>query len=86
LLEAMSCQVPVVASKVGGIPDLVDESVGFLVKEKDSKDISAKIIKLLSNEKLRVKLGAEGRKRALEKFDSEDKVQKTIKVYNLFIR
>lgn len=81
LLEAMACGVPVVASNVGGIPDIVDSKVGFLVKQKSPKKLAQKILKLLKNEKLRKKLGEAGRRKVLEKFSPEKQIKKIIKIY-----
>lgn len=61
ILEALSCNTPVIASNVGGIPDIIiHNKTGLLVKQKNVKDLSSTIIKLLRNEKLRMKLANDG--------------------------
>jgi glycosyltransferase involved in cell wall biosynthesis len=56
-LEAMACGVPVVASKVGGVPEVVIHDYnGLLVEPGDSKELANSIIRLLSSQELRTKL------------------------------
>jgi glycosyltransferase involved in cell wall biosynthesis len=53
ILEAMACKVPVVTTKVGGIPEMVNNGVnGLLVPPKNSIELSQAIINLLQNNKL----------------------------------
>ncbi len=47
-LEAMSCELPVAASNVGGLPEIVDESVGTLFNPADPDDLAAKLVALLN--------------------------------------
>jgi len=48
LLESFACGTPVVATRVGGIPEIVTDDVGILVEEKQSKALSDAILKALS--------------------------------------
>ncbi len=67
VLEAMACEVPVVATAVGGIPELVkDGEVGFLIPPKSPESIANKVVLLLKDEKLRERLGRNGRKYIME--------------------
>ena len=62
LVEAMASGKPIVASKVGGIPDLVkDGHNGFLVGPGDVNGLSLAIKKLIKDEQLRLEMGAKGR-------------------------
>ena len=79
LVEAMAAGKPIVASNVGGIPDLVkDGQNGFLVKPGDSKSLSFAIKKLLDDKKMREEMGKKGRamagnysvKKMVEKIDA----------------
>ncbi len=64
LLEAMAMAKPIIATKVGGIPEIVDENVGILIEPKNPKKLADAIDKLLSDEKCRKKLGENGLKKA----------------------
>ena len=61
-LEASACGVPVIAGKSGGAPDAVlDGKTGLLVNGRDHREVGAAVIKLLSDQPLRQKMGADGR-------------------------
>lgn len=63
-LEAMACSIPIVASKIGGVPDVVkDGENGLLVPPKDSEALADAIIYLLENEDVRDKMGKNGKKK-----------------------
>jgi glycosyltransferase involved in cell wall biosynthesis len=62
-LEAMAAGVPVVASRVGGLPEVVGES-GILVGPGDSGELSAALDRLLGDTALRERLASEGARRA----------------------
>lgn len=63
-LEAMACSVPIVASKLGGIPDVVkDVENGLLVTPRDSEALADAIVYLLENEDVREKMGKNGREK-----------------------
>lgn len=82
LLEAMAMEKPVVASRVGGIPDLVEDGVnGFLVSPGDVKDLVNTLKKTISDRKLARKMGKEGRKRMSEQFNADVMVRSIEKVY-----
>jgi N-acetyl-alpha-D-glucosaminyl L-malate synthase BshA len=71
-LEAMSCGVPVVATKTGGLPEVViDGESGFLGPLGEVEFMSQKGIELLSDENRLNKFRENCRKRAVEKFDSK---------------
>jgi len=62
LLEAMSYGVPVIGSKIGGIPDIViDGETGLLVPPGDSAALATELQRLAQDEDLRARLGAAGR-------------------------
>jgi glycosyltransferase involved in cell wall biosynthesis len=68
-LEAMACGCAVVASRVGGIPEIVEDEVnGLLVPPNDRAALSAAIIRLLRAPALRQQLGAEARRSIEQKF------------------
>jgi glycosyltransferase involved in cell wall biosynthesis len=72
VLEAMAAGLPVVASDVGGIPELVADGVsGVLVPPGDPDALAEAIERLLENSPLAQQLGLAGRRRVLENFDLE---------------
>jgi len=64
VLEAMALATPVVASRIGGIPDLVDESTGILVDHDDIAGFGAAINQLLDDDAVRAAMGAAARSRS----------------------
>jgi glycosyltransferase involved in cell wall biosynthesis len=66
VLEAMASALPVVATNVGGIPDMIEEGVdGYLVEPGDPEGLTARLSALLRDDELRSTLGEMGRKRFL---------------------
>ncbi len=67
LMEAMICGKPVVASRAGGIPELVRDGVdGILVDTGDVRWLAEAIVNLLNNPKLRTEMGTAGKQRAAQ--------------------
>jgi glycosyltransferase involved in cell wall biosynthesis len=82
LLEAMAMEKPVVASRVGGIPDLVKHKVnGLLVKPGDVTELANALEQILSDSEISSKMGKEGRKRIQEQFSADIMVQSIDRVY-----
>ncbi len=80
ILEALSSKVPIVATKVGGIVEIIEDGIsGMLVPPKDS--LSYAIEKLLLDKDLRGNIAEKGYKKFLEKFTARKIVDETIKVY-----
>jgi glycosyltransferase involved in cell wall biosynthesis/acetyl esterase/lipase len=78
ILEAMACGLAVVATRVGGIPELVDHNrTGLLVPPSDPVGLSAALTNLLRDKALRKSLGQAGRQRALSEFALPGKVRQT---------
>jgi glycosyltransferase involved in cell wall biosynthesis len=72
VLEAMAAGLPVVASRVGGVPEAVlDGRTGLLVRPRDPAELAAALGRLVAEPTLRRRLGAAGRARAEERFDLE---------------
>jgi glycosyltransferase involved in cell wall biosynthesis len=71
VLEAMAMRVPVVATRVGGIPEAVDDGrSGLLVRSGDSDALAAALTRVLDDPNLASRLGEAGRQRVLEQFDA----------------
>jgi len=70
LVEAMACQVPVVGSSSGEIPNLIAEA-GLIFPEGDAGALQDTLRKLMSDPSLRVELGRRGRARVLERYTQQ---------------
>ena len=82
VLEAMSCGKPVVASKVGGIPEIIEDNKdGLLVAPHDVNALAEGLIRLLNDDSLSTSLGERARQKVLEKFSAEDMAVKTVSLY-----
>jgi len=82
LLEAMAMEKPVVASRVGGIPDLVQHGInGLLVTPGDVEGLAEALMKALNDKGLAEKMGKAGRKMISEKFSADHMVRSIEKLY-----
>jgi L-malate glycosyltransferase len=82
-LEAMACEVPVVVSRVGGLPEVVTEGVdGFLVEPHNTKEMAARALEILSDPQKRAEMGKRARKSARSRFCSS----KIIPQYEAYYR
>jgi glycosyltransferase involved in cell wall biosynthesis len=76
-IQAMASGVPVVSTRSGAIPEYVpDGVVGLLVPERDPKALSEAALQLLSDERLRQKMGEAGRAYAVEHYDARQNVER----------
>lgn len=83
VLEAMAAGVPVVASRVGGIPEAArDDREAVLVPAGDATRLAEALVGLLRDPQRAARLGAAGRKRALEEFSLERLVDETAALYD----
>jgi N-acetyl-alpha-D-glucosaminyl L-malate synthase BshA len=81
-LEAMSAGVPVVASRVGGLPELIESGQTGFLEPPDSLEAHVRaVLRLLGDETLRRRFGRAGRKVARERFDVDRVVTRYRKVY-----
>lgn len=83
LAEAAACGLPVVASKIGGVPSAVENGkTGFLVNPKEKKALKKTIIKLLGDDNLRKTMSDNAQRKAWENFSQEKMTKETLKVIN----
>ena len=81
-LEAMAASTPVVATAVGGAPEVVDDGVtGWLVPPGDPAALGERIQELLLNPDLRTRMGTAGRRRAESQFSVHRMVAETGRIY-----
>jgi N-acetyl-alpha-D-glucosaminyl L-malate synthase BshA len=82
-LEAMACEVPVIASRVGGIPEVVtDGETGFLSDVGNVEKMAADAANLLANEKLRTEMGKRARESAISRYRTDVVIPQYISFYN----
>lgn len=77
ILEAMSHGIPVIATNIGGTPDILNESRGILIEPGDEKQLLESATKLILDEDLRKRLGSEG-KRYVKNNHSIESLQKQL--------
>jgi glycosyltransferase involved in cell wall biosynthesis len=82
-LEAMSAEVPVVASDIGGLPEVVEHGqTGYLHDPGNIAGFVASVLRLLGNERLRRTMGRRGRAVAKERFSPDEMVDRYVAVYD----
>jgi glycosyltransferase involved in cell wall biosynthesis len=81
LIEAMSCRKAVIASNVGGIPEVVENNVtGFLFESENVKELEQKMRILLNDRELRVRMGIAGYEKVEKKHSSRIYMEKLSKM------
>jgi glycosyltransferase involved in cell wall biosynthesis len=81
-LEAQSCAVPVVATRVAAVAEVVDDGVtGVLVPPEQPDAIAVAVLQLLADETLRARMGAAGREAAVARFDAERAADVYVEAY-----
>ncbi|HEX6693508.1 MAG TPA: glycosyltransferase family 4 protein [Longimicrobiales bacterium] len=83
-LEAMSCSVPVAASRVGGLPEIVDESVGTLYNPADPQDLADKLVALLERTDLK-ETGERARTRVVDHWSLERLARRHQDIYRQLV-
>ena len=87
LLEAMLAGLPVVATGVSAVPEIVsDGRTGILTASGDADAIARALLELLDSPRRRAELGAAGKRRALDEFSVERMTERTIAVYESVAR
>jgi glycosyltransferase involved in cell wall biosynthesis len=86
VLEAMSAGLPVVATRVGGVPELVqDGENGFLTQSEDVDSIVRSLIRLSENAALRNSMGMAGREKVLQRHTAERLGERLLKMYRTLV-
>lgn len=81
-LEAQACELPVVASRVGGIPEVINEGEsGFMSDVGDTEKMSDDVLKLMTDKDLREAFGARGRELAVSRYSSEKIIPQYLAFY-----
>src|SRR5262245_26073208 len=84
-LEAMACETPVIATRMGGLPEVVLDGVtGYLVEVGDTRAMADRAVEILTGENER-RMGARGRAWAVERFNTETVILQYEKLYERVI-
>ena len=87
LLEYMALDVPIVATNVGGIPEVITKSeYGILVPPKNPRELANAIIDVMTKPELAAGLAKAGRARVEERFTTQKMLEETQKVWELMAR
>jgi glycosyltransferase involved in cell wall biosynthesis len=87
IVDALMAERPVVATRVGGIPEIIEDgATGLLVPPKDAESLAGAIVELLENPEKASQLASAGKKAALEKFTTDRMVDGTVAVYEELLK
>lgn len=82
IVEASSCNKPVVVANVGGLPEVVEDEVsGFVVSPRNEHETADAIEKLVLDKNLRMKIGNNGRIRVENFYNWDDNVNQMMRIY-----
>ncbi|MCM8758585.1 MAG: glycosyltransferase [Candidatus Omnitrophica bacterium] len=85
-LEAMACGKPVVATKVGDLPEIIEHGVnGLIVEPERPEELADAILTIASDEKMRELMGKNSIE-IVKKFSLEDMVEKYCKIYEMILK
>jgi len=86
ILEAMSSRASIIATRVGGIPEVIEhEKEGILISPEDPEALAKAITELLKDEELRIKLGINAFKKVKEKYSIEIYTKNILELYKSLI-
>ena len=83
-LEAMSCGIPVAASNVGGLPEIVDETVGTLFEPANPHDLAEKLVLLLRRPNLE-EARRRARERVVQSWSNERLARRHVEIYETLL-
>ena len=86
-LEAMACEVPVIATRVGGLPEVVrDGETGYLVSVGDTEAMAERAMEILSDEQRQRAMGQHGREWACSQFNTDRVIPQYVALYERVLR
>ncbi len=86
-LEAQACELPVIATRIGGIPEVVNDSeTGFLSDVGDVEKMTGDALALLRNEELRRSFGERGRELAIQRYSTDKIIPQYIAFYETIVQ
>lgn len=82
IIEYMAAGKPVVATRVGGAAEaIVEGETGFMVDAGDAAAMAKRIVQLLQDPKMAIRMGASGREKVEQKFSAESQLRNTLDLY-----
>jgi glycosyltransferase involved in cell wall biosynthesis len=82
LMEAMAMEIPCVTTFITGIPELIRDGVdGLLVAPSDDEELSRVIARLMDDAELRKRIGENGRKRVVDRYDLEQNTRRLAEIF-----
>jgi glycosyltransferase involved in cell wall biosynthesis len=85
-VEASACEIPVIASNVGGLPEVVENnSTGLVVPPKNSHELANAIKKLTENKALLSSFGKNGREKVKKQYNWHNNVEQMIQLYKTLL-
>lgn len=87
IMESLSCEVPVIATNVGGNPEIVQpDKTGLLVPPKDSHALSGAISWMKEHESERITLGKQGRTEMISRYNDDLLIERLIKIHQSLLK
>jgi glycosyltransferase involved in cell wall biosynthesis len=83
-LEAMSCELPVAASNVGGLPEIVDEQVGTLFEPANPQHLAERLVALFERPDL-AEAGKRARERVVASWSLERLARRHVEIYQTLL-
>ncbi len=81
IIEAMAAKIPIIATHIGGIPEILKPDSGILIKTENSRILAEKIKELIQNPEIKEKMITQARKKAEKEFSLEQMLAKTKQIY-----
>ena len=87
ILEASSCGIPCIGSRVGGIPEcIIDNETGFLFENQNVKELKDRLEKLIKDKELRTKFGKNARELIVNNFSVKTMIKQTEDLYKELVK
>ena len=87
VLEASATEIPVIASHIGGLPEVIEDGItGFLVPPRDVAALAEKIELLVSDENLRKRMGRAGREFVMKNYDWSENAKIMEQLYDSLVK
>jgi len=86
IMESLLHGVPVIATRVSGIPELIEDDItGLLIPEKDPPAIARAVMRMIGNRQSAVDMAERGRSRVLKQFDPKKNTELILRLYRQYI-